>query len=237
MALSRSFAVRRVTCRGGARCILRRFSSRASSFDVIPIIDLFADDAERTVLDACSRVGVFYVKTPSRDFDALGAEFLDEARAFFARSDMEKAKISFNDSPHWRGYAAYGNEVTFGRADLREQIDLSLPEHESTYPPRAGDALFNVIRGPNQWPEDSGIKDLAIRWFRSTVEVSDRLGEVMGLALGIGREAFRHMQGGKYTRMKICNYAEEGSAPHTRLQAAAREEGRVWGCGPHKGEG
>ena len=134
-----------------------RFATSSSrQFHAIPTIDLNlakeSSQERQALLDACTQVGVFYVKTPSREFDELGRAFLGEAGTFFSRPDEEKEQGLFNDSPHWRGFAPFGNEVTAGRADLREQIDLSFPEHESTFPARPGDAPFNVIRGPNQWP-------------------------------------------------------------------------------------
>lgn len=43
---------------------------------------------------------------------------------FFAHSVERKKEIGMIHSRHFRGYSAYGVEVTQGRHDLREQIDL-----------------------------------------------------------------------------------------------------------------
>lgn len=44
--------------------------------------------------------------------------------AFFALPDSSKRELQMLESRHFRGYSGVAEEVTFGKKDLREQIDL-----------------------------------------------------------------------------------------------------------------
>ena len=44
--------------------------------------------------------------------------------AFFALSDLDKRRIRMEENRHFRGYSGVAEEVTAGKKDLREQIDL-----------------------------------------------------------------------------------------------------------------
>ncbi|THG33536.1 isopenicillin N synthase family dioxygenase [Naasia lichenicola] len=80
----------------------------------------------------------------------LQQRLLSTARSFFALPDEDKLEIENLKSPHFRGYARVGGELTKGKVDWREQIDIG-PGRE----PRelgAGDPAYLRLDGPNQWP-------------------------------------------------------------------------------------
>jgi isopenicillin N synthase-like dioxygenase len=58
-------------------------------------------------------------------------------------------------SPHFRGYTRLGGELTRGRVDWREQIDIG-PERPAIGAPDKPDYLW--LQGPNQWP--AGLPEL-----------------------------------------------------------------------------
>ena len=60
------------------------------------------------------------------DNAALGDDLLARAQDFFSQPLELKNCVAFDDSPHWRGYAATGDEVTASNRDMREQLDLSM---------------------------------------------------------------------------------------------------------------
>ena len=56
--------------------------------------------------------------------DDLQARLLSTSRAFFALPDEQKLEIENLKSPYFRGYARVGGELTQGKVDWREQIDI-----------------------------------------------------------------------------------------------------------------
>jgi len=74
---------------------------------------------------ACHVPGFFYVKN-----HGVPQELCDQtyavARQFFSLPLEEKLKIENIHSPHFRGYAGVGKEVTKGSIDRREQVDFGL---------------------------------------------------------------------------------------------------------------
>ncbi|WP_204307194.1 2-oxoglutarate and iron-dependent oxygenase domain-containing protein, partial [Enterobacter hormaechei] len=51
---------------------------------------------------------------------------LAAARRFFELPEDEKLKIAMVNSPQFRGYTRTGGELTRGRADWREQLDIGV---------------------------------------------------------------------------------------------------------------
>ncbi|MGL6236302.1 MAG: isopenicillin N synthase family dioxygenase [Segniliparus sp.] len=69
------------------------------------------------------------------------------ARRLFALPDKEKDAVRMARSPHFRGYTRLGGELTGGRIDWREQIDIG-PDLD----PIPGAVGSWHLQGPNQWP-------------------------------------------------------------------------------------
>ena len=107
----------------------------------LPILDLsqldegpeaaarFRDDLRCATHD----VGFFYLTgtgvTPELE-ERLGRA----AREFFALPEADKLEIENVKSPHFRGYTRIGGELTQGRVDWREQIDIG-PERDAITDP------------------------------------------------------------------------------------------------------
>ncbi len=71
------------------------------------------------------------------------------AREFFDLPEADKLAIENVNSPHFRGYTRVGGELTQGRVDWREQIDIG-PERSAVDDPDAPD--YARLIGPNLWP-------------------------------------------------------------------------------------
>ncbi|OBA70421.1 oxidoreductase [Mycobacterium sp. 1554424.7] len=117
----------------------------------LPVVDLrAAPEALREGLrGAAHEVGFFYLvghEVP----DDLAVRVLDAARRLFELPEADKDAIAMVRSPHFRGYTRLGGELTRGRVDWREQIDLG-PERPPIGGPGRPDYLW--LQGPNQWPE------------------------------------------------------------------------------------
>ena len=85
--------------------------------------------------------------------------------------------------PAFRGYTILGDEVTDGRSDWRDQLDLGPeqppPEHGPDDPP------WKRLRGPNQWP--AALPTMAptvLRWMAAMDGVG--ITALRALAVGLG---------------------------------------------------
>jgi isopenicillin N synthase-like dioxygenase len=127
------------------------------SAGALPVIDLSAAadparraDFQRRLHDAAHRVGFFQLV--GHGIDAAEADaLLALVREFFALPRDQREALSNLNSPHFRGYTRIGGELTGGRSDWRDQLDVGteLPA------PRLGpdDPAYLWLEGPNQWPE------------------------------------------------------------------------------------
>ncbi|OBI54824.1 isopenicillin N synthase family oxygenase [Mycobacterium sp. E796] len=117
----------------------------------LPVVDLrAAPGALREGLrDAAHEIGFFYLVGHDVPGE-LAARLLAAARRLFALPEADKDAIAMVRSPHFRGYTRLGGELTRGRVDWREQIDLG-PERPPIGGPGKPDYLW--LQGPNQWPE------------------------------------------------------------------------------------
>jgi isopenicillin N synthase-like dioxygenase len=116
----------------------------------LPVVDLRAppEALREGVREAAHEVGFFYLI--GHDVPAeLAARLLEAARRLFALPEADKNAIAMVRSPHFRGYTRLGGELTRGRVDWREQIDLG-PERPPIGGPGRPDYLW--LQGPNQWP-------------------------------------------------------------------------------------
>jgi isopenicillin N synthase-like dioxygenase len=117
----------------------------------LPVVDLRADPEplREGLREAAHEVGFFYLIGHDVP-DELADRVLDAARRLFALPQADKDAIAMVRSPHFRGYTRLGGELTGGRVDWREQIDVG-PERPAIGGPSAPDYLW--LQGPNQWPD------------------------------------------------------------------------------------
>jgi isopenicillin N synthase-like dioxygenase len=117
------------------------------------------------------------------------AELTELTRRFFALPLAERLALDNRRSPHFRGYTRLGHEITAGRPDAREQLDFG-PE-QPPLPRAAWDAPFDLLRGPNQWPE--ALPELAgatMAWAALLGRVGTELTRALATALGAPADHF-----------------------------------------------
>src|ERR1700712_3052214 len=118
---------------------------------MLPVLDLATADTDvdgfRTALREAAHASGFFYLTGHGVPEAQIVDVLALAREFFNLAAEEKNEISQLKSPQFRGYSRVGGELTNGRGDWREQIDIG-PERVTI--PRAEG--YWRLQGPNLWP-------------------------------------------------------------------------------------
>ena len=122
--------------------------------DISPFLDSQASEDARlkTARDldsACRNVGFFYISHHNITIPELN-EILSLAHAFFALPSAAKNTIKMlppgvGDGDGSRGYQSIGENVTEGKRDWHEGLDLYRPVL-STKPP------YSLVMGVNKWP-------------------------------------------------------------------------------------
>ncbi len=179
----------------------------------LPLIELSAlapgapgrERALETLRDAARRLGFFRIGghgVPA----LLDAALLAQARELFALPQADKRAIAMIGSPHFRGYTGPGAELTRGRVDWREQIDLG--REELAQPPRAGRPVAARLHGPNQWPHAlPQFRPVVLEWQRAIEGVLLQVLQACAEALGQPRDVFRPLyRDAPWLTMKLIRY-------------------------------
>jgi len=155
--------------------------------DISPFLDPTSVSAVRLktaqALDhACRTVGFFYLTGHDIPIGELN-QILSLAHDFFALSDWEKQKIALksagvDDGDGARGYQTLGENITQGKHDYHEGLDLYRPVPR-TEPP------YKPIMGVNKWPPGDFRKV-----YEGYIEKLLALGKAVmrAIALGLGEE-------------------------------------------------
>jgi isopenicillin N synthase-like dioxygenase len=215
-------------------------SSSSGAFEALPVLDvgllrsgLAADEARfvASLREACHVTGFFYVSNL-----ALPAGLEDRvfaaARAFFALPLERKRALDKVHSPHFRGYTVLGDEITAGRRDHREQIDLGFEAPARDAAAAAALPLYWQLQGPNLWPAEAecpGFRAAVTEFMHEMHKLALRLMEAIALSLELPRDYFAHSFGEMpHTRLKLVRYP-----PPSAEDVAAGTAG----VGPHKDYG
>ncbi|MEZ5227048.1 MAG: 2-oxoglutarate and iron-dependent oxygenase domain-containing protein [Acidimicrobiales bacterium] len=185
-------------------------------FTTIPEIDLAhwrsaADDGERRafaeqVCRICHEVGFFQLVGHGIEPDFLDEHARQRAR-FFALPEADRLSIDKRNSPHFRGFEPVGSELTGGRPDLREQLDLS-----TEHPVRGLDLEPPYLRldGPNQWIDEGllpGFRAHMSEFFAAMQQLADELLELFSVGLGLAVSHLREMFGSyPHSLVKLIHY-------------------------------
>jgi isopenicillin N synthase-like dioxygenase len=164
----------------------------------IPVLDLstartadgsFDQEFIAELREAAHAVGFFQIINYGAA-DSQPEELFSGMKRFFDLPLEERLKLDNRNSPHFRGYARLGTEVTRGRADSREQIDFS-PEREPV-PNYPEDQPYWLLQGPNQWPREAlpELEQLAMDWAGLMSQVGAELLSAIAVALGQPEDYF-----------------------------------------------
>lgn len=183
--------------------------------DPLPSIDLAAlapgmagrDRALEALGNAARDLGFFRVVGHGIPA-SLDAALLEHAAHLFALPHDQKTAIAMLDSPQFRGYTRAGAEITRGRADWREQLDIGREERALPSP------LAHVamrLHGPNRWPATlPALRPAVLAWQEAIERLMVRLLEACAEALGQPRDVFAPLyRDGPWHTMKLLRYPGE----------------------------
>lgn len=178
-----------------------------TSRTTLPVVDLRDDpEALRLALRTVAHeVGFFYL-TGHGVPDELTRRLLAAARRLFALPQADKDAVAMVNSPHFRGYTRLGGELTGGRIDWREQLDIGPERTPLTDPPEQ----YLRLQGPNQWPAAlPELPGIVAEWDEALAEVGRKLLAHWAVALGSPEDVFASaFAETPATLIKIVRYPE-----------------------------
>ncbi|KAK6949487.1 hypothetical protein Daesc_009569 [Daldinia eschscholtzii] len=203
------------------------------SFTSIPILDLALSRDPQTkpqfladLRHALMEVGFLYIKNVGIP-DDLWQQVISEGKAFFDIPKEEKLKIEMKNAPSFLGYSQLSAEITAGKIDHREQIDLST-EHPI---PKPGAPLYENLFAPNQWPSPEvlpNFRRVYTDYMRRMGAISIEFTSLIAEAIELPADAFnRYFDADQQHKLKIVKYPDV-----SELGLGDDVEGQ--GVGPHK---
>ncbi len=132
--------------------------------------------------DTAHRVGFFYLTGFGAGATQAQA-VLQAARVFFALPDTQKQALAMENSPHFRGYTAAGEEITRGERDWREQLDIGA--ERAPLSDTSVENAWKRLQGPNQWPASMpSLQSILLGWQNTLTLAAQQLLQALALALG-----------------------------------------------------
>ena len=169
----------------------------------------FVDDLRAV----CHEHGFFYLTGHGID-PAVIENLHSLARRFFALPETDRLAIANVHSPQFRGFTPVDHELTGGRPDRREQLDIGreLPAPAAG----AGDPAWLRLRGPNLWPESLPELQPAVEAWIDAMELLGRtLCHALALALEQPGDRFDEMfTPHPEVLVKIIRYPGVGGPEH-----------------------
>ncbi|MCS5733933.1 isopenicillin N synthase family dioxygenase [Herbiconiux daphne] len=146
-------------------------------------------EAFRTELrEATHDYGFFYLVNTGVP-DELIDRVMVTARRFFDLPEADKLAIENLKSPHFRGYTRVGGELTQGKVDWREQIDIGTEREPVALTPDT--PAYLRLEGPNQWPAAlPELREVVTEWYDALTRVSLTLLRAWALSLGADEHVF-----------------------------------------------
>lgn len=162
----------------------------ASGAHALPIFDIsLLDGTSQERAGVVSRLrevihqhGFFYLTGHGVNPDVI-AETLEACRHFFALPEADKMAIAMVKSPHFRGYNRAGLELTCGKPDWREQLDIDTEEPVMALRPES--PPWHRTVGPNQWPDAfPELRAILLRYQAEVTRVGLNVLRAIATALG-----------------------------------------------------
>ncbi|MDO9395491.1 MAG: 2-oxoglutarate and iron-dependent oxygenase domain-containing protein [Herbiconiux sp.] len=202
------------------------------STDTLPVLDLSrlsgsdADaDAFRIELrEATHDYGFFYLVGHGVPHELI-ERVVAVSRRFFDLPEADKLAIENLQSPHFRGYTRVGGELTQGKVDWREQIDIGT-EREPVTDPDAAD--YMRLEGPNLWPSAlPELQQTVTEWYEELSRVALTLLRAWAVSLGAPENVFDEAFADRpSTLIKIVRYPGK-SDPEPKQGVGAHKDSGV----------
>ncbi|ORY28157.1 Clavaminate synthase-like protein [Naematelia encephala] len=155
---------------------------------------------------ACRDVGFFYLRVDSFLSPEECNEVVDSGREFFKRPQEEKELIRLEESDGVRGYQRLHQNITKGKADHHEALDLYAPWPSSSSPPTASESMTDSsespkttlapLRGPNQYPSNpASMRHTLERWTEKMKILGEAVMHAMADGLGLDDKEWKDLWG------------------------------------------
>ena len=171
--------------------------------------------------EACSRIGFFYVSRHGVDQDLMDRTFA-EVRRFFHQPLERKTAIAMANSPIYRGYSGFAEEVLDPdlEGDLKESFNLGVERGADDPLVAAGTPLH----GPNLWPAAlPGFRETMDDYFAAMTDLGMTIAKGLALSLDLPADHFTRTLGNPMSLLRLLHY------PPT----AQRRSERQLGAGAH----
>lgn len=156
------------------------------NIDLSPLLDGDDPDVRAQIAaeidTACTQIGFFTITG-----HGVSADLIDRTRTmavdFFALSEADKLKVERPKQRISRGYSGFGDRALGFSLGVATPPDL----HEAyAFGPDLGGDVTSPLLAPNLWPDaPEGFRETLNDYYAAMTELSGRVLELMGLALGI----------------------------------------------------
>ncbi|MBP2367567.1 isopenicillin N synthase family dioxygenase [Pseudonocardia parietis] len=178
----------------------------------LPVLDMSLLDGDEAsaatfrhaVRRTTHETGFFYLTGHGIPGEVVDRAFA-AAERFFALPEKNKLEVEMLRSPHFRGYNRTGGELTRGRVDWREQIDIAA-ERDPWKEPAA--PAYMRLEGPNLWPSaQPELRTVFLDWEQRCSVIARRLMRAWAVALGSPADVFDATYGDRpSTLIKLVRY-------------------------------
>ena len=153
---------------------------------------------------ACHEIGFFYLINTPISKEQWHRIFSD-ADLFFALQESEKNSINMSRVTNFRGYTSLGEEVTLGKPDNKEVLDLAtVPWADRD----VSDEPYHRFHGSNQWPAENlipGFQKRVEHYMESMSVVGLEVMRALALALRLPRLYFDPFFSDPYYMMRMIH--------------------------------
>lgn len=192
---------------------------------MIPILDwrMFDTDRATFVRDVGAAVrgsGFFVLTNPIVPAD-LRQRVFAQADAFFTLPTPDKAALSILNTPHYRGWAAPGDESlddTSAQIDRKESFNIGFDLTPDDPRVLAGDPF----RGVNVWPDLRGFRETMLDYYDATLAQGTHILRALALDLGLEDGHFAPLFDQSLSALRMLHYPpgtgadnEIGAGAHT----------------------
>lgn len=182
--------------------------------DIASLVDARASVASKQktadkIGEICRRSGFFYVKNHGISEREI-AEIFAETKHFFDLPIEKKMEIHIGKSPQFRGYVPLGGEVTEGKVDWHECIDLQPKLRDRRAGEKSDDHSQNgkhPLDDPEQWVEDLPVfRKIMMRTWDQMNYISEKITEGFALSLGLEAQYFKPFTGDALCSLRLAHY-------------------------------
>lgn len=193
---------------------------------MIPVLDWrkFTSDRQEFLVELGQAVrgpGFFLLENHTVP-EALRARIFEMADAFFTQPIAEKRALSILNTPHYRGWAAEGDESlddSSALVDRKESFNIGFDLAPDD--PRV--LRGEPFRGVNVWPQIDGFRETALAYFDAALALGVDLHRAFAADLGLEPEHFTPAFKEPLAALRLLHYPP-GSGAQNEIGAGAHTD-------------